>query len=50
MGPNPERWQWVAMFEITAALMALGVISAVSLFTQYGKVRLPSALAGPMLH
>ncbi len=39
VGANPERWQWVAMFETTALIMTLGLFSALSLFAQYWRVR-----------
>ena len=38
VGPLPERWQWIAMFEITAVITILGTIAAVSLFAQYWNV------------
>jgi hypothetical protein len=39
VGPEPRRWQWIAMFEVTAAVMVTGLLSCTSLFTQYWKVR-----------
>eukprot|EP00197_Chlamydomonas_leiostraca_P003288 CAMPEP_0202872354 /NCGR_PEP_ID=MMETSP1391-20130828/21020_1 /ASSEMBLY_ACC=CAM_ASM_000867 /TAXON_ID=1034604 /ORGANISM="Chlamydomonas leiostraca, Strain SAG 11-49" /LENGTH=364 /DNA_ID=CAMNT_0049553379 /DNA_START=39 /DNA_END=1129 /DNA_ORIENTATION=+ len=38
MRPLPRRWQWIAQFEITAAIMAIGLFSAISLFAQYWKI------------
>ncbi|MEW5307939.1 MAG: hypothetical protein WDW36_010307 [Sanguina aurantia] len=35
VGPRPARWQWVAMFEVAAGMAMLGLLSSLSLFTQY---------------
>lgn len=35
VGPLPERWQWVAMFAVTAGVMVVGICCAASLFAQY---------------
>lgn len=39
VGAAPARWQWLAMFWTCAAVTLLGAFSAISLFSQYGKVR-----------
>ncbi|GAX74520.1 hypothetical protein CEUSTIGMA_g1969.t1 [Chlamydomonas eustigma] len=31
----PERWQWITMFETSAAIILVGFISCISLFVQY---------------
>mmetsp|Transcript_15218 Transcript_15218/g.40145 ORF Transcript_15218/g.40145 Transcript_15218/m.40145 type:complete len:706 (+) Transcript_15218:67-2184(+) len=38
VGPLPERWQWVAMFEVTAGITILGTFAAASLFAQYWNI------------
>lgn len=38
VGSDPTRWQWIAMFEVVAVIMAAGVVSALSLFAQYWKI------------
>ncbi|KAF5836510.1 hypothetical protein DUNSADRAFT_5841 [Dunaliella salina] len=38
VGPLPDRWQWVAMFEATAGISVLGIFAAASLFAQYWNI------------
>lgn len=38
VGPRPARWQWIAMFEVAATMALLGLLSSLSLFTQYWNV------------
>lgn len=45
VGPRPARWQWIAMFEVAATMALLGLLSSLSLFTQYWNVL--SAAAAP---
>lgn len=34
----PQRWQWIAQFEITAAVVLLGLLASLSLFGQYWSI------------
>ncbi|KXZ43097.1 hypothetical protein GPECTOR_102g50 [Gonium pectorale] len=35
VGPSPARWQWIAMFEVSAGFIAVGLLSSASLCGQY---------------
>ncbi|GIL56538.1 hypothetical protein Vafri_11895 [Volvox africanus] len=35
VGPSPAKWQWIAMYEISAGLIAAGLMSSSSLCGQY---------------
>lgn len=35
LGTAPKRWQWIALFEIAAGLVLVGLLAAWSLFLQY---------------
>eukprot|EP00195_Chlamydomonas_chlamydogama_P000047 CAMPEP_0202923636 /NCGR_PEP_ID=MMETSP1392-20130828/78554_1 /ASSEMBLY_ACC=CAM_ASM_000868 /TAXON_ID=225041 /ORGANISM="Chlamydomonas chlamydogama, Strain SAG 11-48b" /LENGTH=560 /DNA_ID=CAMNT_0049617329 /DNA_START=341 /DNA_END=2023 /DNA_ORIENTATION=+ len=38
VGALPQRWQWIAMFEVTAFFVLLGLGSSLSLFGQYWRI------------
>eukprot|EP00775_Hariotina_reticulata_P003412 gene3412-3685_t len=35
IGTTPKRWQWIALFEVAAGVVLLGVVASLSLFWQY---------------
>ncbi|KAI8473156.1 MAG: hypothetical protein J3K34DRAFT_457449 [Monoraphidium minutum] len=38
VGPRPHRWQWIALFEVAAAFVVLGLVAGASLLLQYWRV------------
>lgn len=35
IGTKPKHWQWIAQFEIAAAMVVVGMLAALSLLWQY---------------
>jgi hypothetical protein len=35
IGTKPKRWQWIALFEVAAGVVLVGVLASLSLFWQY---------------
>lgn len=35
IGTKPKHWQWIALFEISAAVVVVGMAAALSLLWQY---------------
>jgi MFS family permease len=38
IGPRPKPWQWIAMFEIAAGLVVVGLLAALSILYQYWNI------------
>ncbi|KAG2485421.1 hypothetical protein HYH03_015803 [Edaphochlamys debaryana] len=46
VGPAPARWQWIAMFEVAAGVIGLGLVSSTSLCGQYWHILTAAAGGG----
>lgn len=54
IGTKPKHWQWIALFEIAAAMVVVGMVAALSLLWQYwgilsGKVPYVESTRQPLL-
>lgn len=54
IGTKPKHWQWIALFEIAAAMVVVGMLAALSLLWQYwgilsGKVPYDDGTRQPLL-
>lgn len=54
IGTKPKHWQWIALFEISAAMVVVGMLAALSLLWQYwgilsGKVPYDDGTRQPLL-
>lgn len=54
IGTTPKRWQWIALFEVAAGLVLLGLLAALSLMGQYwgilsGRQQYDGSASAPLL-